>query len=257
MVLDNLVEQIPVFVLSGLRLVGVFTVAPVFGSRTLPPQLRVYMTLLLAVLFLPVTSQTSVPTHVGAFLWIGANEFAIGLFMGYIVTLVLAAATYAGRLAGAHIGYGLANVVDPLTQDQATLLDQLNGYLTLLLFLALGGHRTLLHALGTSFTFAPVGGSALHGGLFEGLMSVFTGVIVLGVQIAIPVLASVFLTEAAIGLVSRGVPQLNIFSVGLGLRIIVGSIAFFLAMPLMFFLMRGVVEEIPGQLHGLLVQLSP
>jgi flagellar biosynthesis protein FliR len=166
-------------------------------------------------------------------------------------------AKYAGRVAGVHIGFGLANVVDPVTQEQNTLIDQLQGMMVLVLFFILGGHRMLLVALGQSFHLIPIGQAALPIPAAEGMIRLFCQVIVLGVQIAAPVLASVFLTEAVIGILSRGVPQLNIFTVGLALRIVVGLLVLMATLPVFVGLMKRALAEIPIELHGLLTQMSP
>lgn len=255
---DGLVTELPAFVLTGVRVGGLLLLVPVFGQRTLPAVHRLWMTLLLALLLLPAARTASVAGREALELVpLVARELAVGLLMGFVVLLFLESAKYAGRLVGVHIGFGLANIMDPVTREQGTLIDQLQGLMVLVLFLTVGGHRMLLAALGTSFNLIPLGQAVLPHGVGEGLVRLFCQVVVLGIQIATPVLASVFLTEIAIGILSRGVPTLNIFTVGLPLRIVVGVLVLSATLPLFLTLMQRVIDSMPTEIHGLLLQLAP
>ncbi|MFH1278429.1 MAG: flagellar biosynthetic protein FliR [Candidatus Eisenbacteria bacterium] len=256
--IDRLATDLPVFLLAGTRVGGVLMLLPVFGRGAIPGVHRVWMTILLSLLLFPLAAPGGVPEAVGAgYIPLVARELSVGMLLGFTVLLFLESAKYAGRIAGVHIGFGLANVIDPVTEEQNTLIDQLQGMMVLVLFLLLGGHRAALLALGKSFQIVPLGQGSISPGLAEGLVRLFCQMIVLGVQIAAPVLASVFLTESVIGVLSRGVPQMNIFTVGLALRIVVGILVLMATMPVFVSLMRGAIESIPLELHGLLGQLAP
>ena len=115
----------------------------------------------------------------------------------------------------------------------------------------------ILAALGASFRIIPLGAAVFPSGALDGMVRLFCQVIVLGVQIASPVLASVFLAEAAIGILSKTVPQLNIFTVGLPLRIVLGGVVLIATLPLFLGLMREAIQTVPAELHGLMMQLAP
>lgn len=256
--LDLVWERLPMFALTTVRVAGVFLVAPLFSSRLLPGVLRMWMVLVLSALLLPITSAHSSLTPMGwGWVEVSLQELVIGLLLGFVATIFLAAANYAGRLAGSHVGFGMANVVDPLSREQSTFLDQVQGWLALMLFVFLGGHRMLLYALGSSFSLVPIGSGSVSPQIFDGLLRLFAQTVILGIQIAIPVLAAVFLTEAGVGIIGRSAPQMNIFSIGLPVRIMVGMLVFTLTLPLALVLMRGAIESIPFALNGLLVQLAP
>ncbi len=255
--IDLLFQQLPAFALTTVRISGLFLIAPVFGQKSIPPLARVWMILLLAFLLLPVVSGDQVRESDLLHLTVLAvREAAVGLTLGFIVALFLGSAQFAGKLAGVHIGFGLATVLDPITEEQGTLIDQLHGLMVLVLFLTLGGHRFLLLALGTSFDLIPLGTAVLPPSIGEGILRLFVEVVILGIQIAVPVMASVFLTEATIGILSRGAPQFNIFSIGLPLRIGVGSIVLASTMPVTMKLMRNFILRLPDELSSLLYQLS-
>ncbi len=256
--IDQLASNLPLFVLTGVRVSGLLFLAPVFGQKGIPQIHRVWMTLLLALLLLPATHPgEAVGAEGAAFIPLVARELAVGLLLGFVVLLSLSSAKYAGQMVGVHIGFGLANIVDPVTQEQGTLIDQFQGLMVLVLFLSLGGHRMLLEALAASFQLVPLGQAQLPSGIADGLVRLFCEVVVLGIQIAIPVLSAVFLTELAIGILSRGVPTLNIFTVGLPLRIVVGVLVLAATLPVFVGLMKRVIIGIPADLQGLLLQFAP
>ncbi|MCK4546024.1 MAG: flagellar biosynthetic protein FliR [Candidatus Eisenbacteria sp.] len=256
--MDRVASDLPLFLLTGVRVAGLLFLAPVFGQKSLPPVHRIWMVLLLSLLLLPAIGSQELAGISGiGFVPVVASELAVGLLLGFSVLLFLESAKFAGRLAGVHIGFGLASIVDPVTKEQGTLLDQLQGMMVLVLFVTMGGHRMLLQALGDSYSMVPIGQAQIPASLAEGIVRVFCRTIVLGIQIAMPVLASVFLTEIAIGIVAKGVPQLNIFTIGLPLRIVVGSLAFTVTLPVFISLMRRVINGIPVELHGLLQLMRP
>ena len=256
--LDTLAERIPVFLLTGVRVTGLLYLNPIFGRRAVPPVHFTWMTLLLSLLLVPIARTDGLELEAGfGLVPLMAKELAVGMLMGFTVLLFLESAKYAGRIAGVHIGFGLANVMDPVTGEQGTLVDQLQGMMVLVLFLALGGHRMVLGALGASFRIIPLGAAVFPAGALDGMVRLFCQVIVLGVQIASPVLASVFLAEAAIGILSKTVPQLNIFTVGLPLRIVLGGVVLIATLPVFLGLMREAIGTIPAELRGLMMQLAP
>ncbi|MBN1826852.1 MAG: flagellar biosynthetic protein FliR [Candidatus Eisenbacteria bacterium] len=256
--LDKLIGQIPAFLLTGVRVTGLLYLNPVFGRRSVPAVHFIWMTLLLSFLLFPLARPEGITGTISLDLVpLMAKELAVGMLMGFTVLLFLESAKYAGRIAGVHIGFGMASVMDPVTGEQGTLVDQLQGMMVLILFLALGGHRMILVALGASFRLIPLGAACFPTNALDGMVRLFCQVIVLGVQIASPVLASVFLAEAAIGILSRSVPQMNIFTVGLPLRIVLGGLVLIATMPVFINLMRGAIQTIPAELQGLILQLAP
>jgi flagellar biosynthetic protein FliR len=129
--------------------------------------------------------------------------------------------------------------------------------IAIVLFLVLGGHRMVLMALGRSFEVIPLGGACFPPSTGEGIMRLFTQMTLIAVQIAAPVLASVFLVEVVIGVLSRGVPQLNIFTVGLALRIVVGLLVLIATTPVLVGITKHFLAALPHELHALLTELAP
>jgi flagellar biosynthesis protein FliR len=256
--IDGLLERLPAFLLIGVRVGVLLFLLPGFDARTVPAAVRLWLTLLLAVLLLPVVSAASIDIADPVALVIAvAREAAIGALLGLVVRLLISAATYGGRLAGVHIGFGFAGTIDPSTGEEDAMLDRLQERLAIVLFMVLGAHRGVIAALAESFRLVPIGKAVFTPQLAAAYVDLFAQSIVLAVQIAAPVIASVTLAEVAIGLLSRSVPQFNVFSVGFGIRIALGLAVFGLALPAAMGLMNQAIGGVPLALRGILGQLAP
>lgn len=252
------VERIPLLLWVGTRIGAMLAIMPGFASRTLPPAVRLWAALLMAVLLLPVVGhQVTLPTSAVEWGLGVAHEAAVGLLLGLAVHVVYLAAQYGGRLAGSQIGFGFGGVIDPTIGEQQALLDSLQEWLALVLFFTLGAHRVVFEGLAHSFAIAPLGHTVISGRALEQVMALFGSALALGLQIAAPVIVCTTVSELAVGFMSRSVPAFNLFSVGFGIRIAVGLLAFALALPVSVLLFERALGTLPKALASLSRALAP
>lgn len=254
--LEGWIDKLPLVALIASRMGAMLAVAPVFGNRVIPPVVRVWMALLFAVLLAPV-ARGPVPEDVTAFVLAAVREIAAGVLMGLAVLVVLSAAQFGGRLAGSQIGFGFASQVDPLFGEQEVLLDRLQELLTLTLFVTMGAHRWVLGALAHSYEVVPLGQAEFPPGVANVFLHLFKNALVIGVQIGAPVVVSVVMAELAMALLSRSVPQFNLFSVGFGVRIVIGILVAALVMPATALLLQRSIGVLPASLNGVVAGLQP
>lgn len=156
----------------------------------------------------------------------------MGLGCGLVFRFLFAGVQMAGNLVAIQMGFGMATLLDPQTQAQNTLLAEMLVLLATLIFLTMNGHHVLLRLLARSYQEVPLETSiALPGGLFTYVPSLGCLMYNLAVQLLAPVLALLFLTQLALGLVARAVPQIQVMIVGFPLTIALGL--FFLSLTLM------------------------
>ncbi len=231
--------------LAALRCLGVFAVAPLFGSRFVPAQVRVALGLCCGMLLVPLATArfggAGVPDTVNP--WLGlaaapagyvlrcAGEVVFGLGIGYLGLLFLSALQVAGQIMDTEIGFSMVNVLDPQFGVQLPLLGSLFNVLGILVFLSLDGHLMLLRAVTDSVRLIPLGGVGMPPGVGDLLIRAFAGTFVTALKIAAPVLAALLLTNVALGIVARTVPQMNVFVVGLPLRVAVGLGVLVVSLP--------------------------
>jgi len=248
------------FLLILARVSPLLMVAPIFGSNLVPPQVRIFMAIVLTVLLLPVVRMplaagvTSTVFHLA--LGVGF-ELLLGLLVAFMALLLFAGAQIAGQLVDIQMGFGMANVIDPMTSAQVTLIGQLHYLAALFVFLLMAGHHLLLHGLAETFNVAPLGapflGAKLGGVLPLALVFERGGrlMFILAAQIAGPAMTALFLSNLAMGLTSRMLPQMNIFIVGLPLNVFIGMISLAASLSIFTAIWRGTLVDLQGQFADL------
>jgi flagellar biosynthesis protein FliR len=160
------------------------------------------------------------------------GEIAIGLLIGLAMHTIFSGVQLAGQIAGFQMGISIANVMDPTTSLQIPILAQFANLFGVLIFLSTNMHHWFFRAMAESFALIPPLGYQFNGSLFEPIMGLTANIFVVAVKVAAPVMSALLLSSAALGLLARTVPQMNIFIVAMPLKILIGL--FFLGLELPF-----------------------
>ena len=240
------------------RVGGVLVAAPVFGQKGIPVQVKVLLGVLLSVILVGF-AQGPLPVHieqpVGFVLGLSA-EILTGLLIGYAVRFVFWAVDVAGELIGFQMSLSLAQAYDPMTGGSANPLGKLLTWLFLLVFILLDGPQEIVVGLARSFVAVPLGGADLAAG-GPLLLSWTGGFFSTAVQLAMPFLVALFLVDVGLGVFARVVPQADLFSISLPLKLLAGfaiAIAFVSSfMPLA----PGLVDQAMSSLDVLFEALAP
>ncbi len=247
----------PTFLLVLARCGGVVAFGPVFGSRTLPAAVKTGLAGTLALLLTPLLLArglqvpASGPGLVGTLL----GELAIGAILGLAVYFTFAAIGMAGELAAIQMGLGLPAALDPHSMVQVSSVNHLLDQIAVLTFLTAGGHHALLTALAQSLMLAPPLSVGYGGGVMEFLVGLFGAALLLAIRVAAPVGAAMLATMAALGLLNRVAPQVNVFMMSFALTIGVGLLVLFSALPVLGTVMLGSFHELPTVLAELLARM--
>lgn len=216
-----------------LRVLAMFTAAPVFSSRAIPVRARIALAFLVAV-----TCQAGLPTmpivgfnDEGAFA-VAVQQVVIGLAIGFSVRVVFASMELAGEVVGFQMGLNFAAFFDPSMNSQSSALGRFFGQMAALLFVVLNGHILVLMAVCRSFEAFPVGGNALRFLNSLQLFKLGADLFASGLWIALPMVGMLMFVNLALGVVSRVAPQMNIFAVGFPITLAVGLVGVALTLPL-------------------------
>ena len=169
----------------------------------------------------------------------------VGLLIGFIAYMILSAMQIAGGLIDFQMGFAIANVIDPQTGAQSPLMGQYLYTFALLLLLTLNGHHLLLDGIFYSYQLIPIDQAWIPFGnedMVDYVLKSFNSMFIVAFQMSIPVVATLFLVDVALGIVARTVPQLNIFVVGFPIKIAVSFIVLFIVMGVMFAVMQKLFE---------------
>jgi len=207
------------------RVGGIFLVAPVFSTSALPARLRVLMALVFALGLVPAAGIAGVPADLWALAAAIGCELAVGATVGYAVRLVFAGVQLGAAHVGHQMGLSLAELYAGTSDAGGATLRQFMFLLAVVVFLTIGGHREVIAALGRTFRAVPLAGFPAAEGILNMVVALLAASFVLAIKIAAPVLITLLLVTVALGLVQRTVPQLNMFTVGIPARLLVGLVA--------------------------------
>ncbi|MCR2820705.1 flagellar biosynthetic protein FliR [Lederbergia panacisoli] len=238
----ELVPNLSVFMLVFMRVSAFFVTLPLFSYRTLPAPYRIGFAFFLSLLMYYTIDVQSIEINGEYFLLI-LKEACVGLFIGFTAYMILSAIQIAGGFIDFQMGFAIANVIDPQTGTQSPLIGQYLYMFSLLFLLAVNGHHLILDGIFYSYQFIPIDQVFIPFGNFsmaEYIVKSFSMMFAIAFQMAIPVVASLFLVDVALGIVARTVPQLNIFVVGFPIKIAVSFIILFIVLGVMF----GVVQNL-------------
>jgi len=225
-------DRLPIIILILLRLTGFIALSPVFTKRGIPPIARVGFSLLLTgtvVLQLPLDAAYRFNVYVFALDCI--KELLLGMVMGYATNLFFTAAVTAGELIENQIGFGMYNLFDTQSNVQMPLFGSLINVLNMLLFLSMDGHLVVIRIMCSLFNAVPPGEITVSPELSSMMVKYFASSFVLAVQIALPVVTASLMAEAGLAVMMRTIPQMNVFVVGIPLKIILGLVVIIVILP--------------------------
>jgi flagellar biosynthetic protein FliR len=215
-----LIGRFMIFTLVLARTSALVMTAPIFGSLALPRQVRALLAVMLTLLIVPVHLNASlIPVeHIVDYARLLVNEVLVGLLLGLGITILLSGIQVAGQVVSQMSGLSLADVFNPGFDEDVSVFSQLFYFLTLAVFVAVGGHRIVIGALLETFAWSPPGHAALGSDFVEVLTSVATQSFSLGIRAGAPLLVALLLSTLVLGLISRTLPQINIIAVGFGIN---------------------------------------
>jgi flagellar biosynthetic protein FliR len=225
------IERVQVFLLIFLRISSVLFLLPVFDSRNIPIVFKIGLALGVSFLAFNTLKLNSHPLDLKMFFAAAGGEVMLGAAIGLAVKFLFGALQLAGQMAGYQMGLGIANVLDPVSNEQVPLLGQLHTLTGLMVFLAIDAHHWLIRALVASFTAAPPLDFFIGTPLVGHLVRLSSVMFITAVKVAAPVMAALLLTAIAMALAARTVPQMNVFIVAFPLKIIVGLVFSAFALP--------------------------
>jgi flagellar biosynthetic protein FliR len=219
--------QVTMLFLVMLRSTGMVFTAPIFGHHAIPTLVKIGLSAALAVaLAVPAGSSAGTLPLVMA----APIELIIGTALGFMLSMGFQAVEVAGKVVSIQLGLSLGAVFSPTDQESATAIDPFFSVLAGLLFLALGLHLALVQALANSFSAYPIGAGWPADLPLTGARTIALS-LELGVRVALPIALVLLMVELAVALLARAIPQINVFILGLPLKMLVGIAVLAMAMP--------------------------
>jgi flagellar biosynthesis protein FliR len=225
-------QRLAGFILVLARVSPLFAIAPLFSSKLVPMRVRAIVAVGLAIGLSPVVARGHhIDLDAFNLAALIGKEILIGLAFAYTLAALFAAVTVAGSLLDTLIGFSFGSLVDPVTGNQSTVLQQLYTMVALLVFIAIGGDAWVIEGLARTYEVVPLSDYPALGPLIAGANTAFVKVFASALQVAAPVLLAILVTDAGFGMVSKVVPQLNVFQVGFPSKVLVGLLLIGVSLP--------------------------
>lgn len=229
------VFQAQIFFLAFTRIMAVLLHIPALGGQNIPPQVRIGFGLMLALFLVPLQSIPADSETIGAFAFgvaIG-KEIIIGTLVGFAADLAFGAIQVAGAAMGMGSGFESGRIFNPSLGEAGSAFDQIFVMTAAMIFLIIDGHHLVLIALQKTFTAVPLNGALPFNGL-EAVLRMTSVFIASGVHMALPVMAALFLTDLTLGLLARIAPQVQVYFLGLPVKVVVAMIAMGMTFAVVF-----------------------
>ncbi|MDR7025004.1 flagellar biosynthetic protein FliR [Pseudomonas peli] len=218
------------FLLPLFRISALLMFMPIIGTQLVSARVRLYLALAICVVIMPTLPPMPVidAINLQAFIWI-AQEILIGLMFGFVLQLFFQVFVIAGQIVAIQMGLGFASMIDPANGISVPVIGQVFMILVTLLFLAMNAHLVVFEVLAESFFTLPVGGGFLVENYWE-IANKLGWVLGAALLLVLPAITALLVINLAFGVMTRAAPQLNIFSIGFPLTLVLGMVIVWIGM---------------------------
>lgn len=230
--LNNIIEKHQIFLLIFIRMTGLFLLTPIFSRENMPNIFKIGFSFFCAIILVNILDVDFLFLSPFELIIYSIKELLIGLMLGFISYLFLSTFYLAGQIIDMQIGFGMVNVFDPQHNIQVPIMGNFYYIIAILVFLTIDGHHLLLEALVNSYNYVPIGQFKFVGGFINQLVRIISQTFITGLKISGPILAAIFLSDVLLGILTKTMPQMNVFVVGMPLKILIGIAIIAITIPL-------------------------
>jgi len=247
-------HQFIVFFLGFVRIATIVATVPIFGYYGVPVLVKAGLSFFITWVLYPLIDNGSftIPIDFLPFVLMIMKEVMVGLIIGLATNFLFIGLQMSGELIGIDMGFGIVNIIDPMTGEQVSLIAQFQYIVALLLFIIFNGHHFLLNALRSSFIAAPLGTAHFSGLITAQIVRISADVFKIALQIGGPAIVVLFMTSFVMGIIARTVPQMNIFIVGFPLKISVGLAMVWVSLPLFGYVFEKLFNNFQESIIGII-----
>ena len=259
-ILIDLYANVDVFLVVFVRVMGFFIILPVMAGQNMPIYARLGLALGMALLAF-TSGAVELPPYQFTLIGFGfllVQEILIGLLIGFVVMMFFSLFHFVGQLVDFQIGFSMVSVADPFSQQQTPITGSFYYLIVSVFFVWSGALHAVIEAFFGSFGLLPIGEAQILGNpvltffVFEVIIEYF----VFGLRIALPVIGTVIIIDIILGILVKAVPQMNVFVVGLPIKVFLGMIVIYLTLPLLQtafgFVMNDVIATIWNIIGGMM-----
>lgn len=247
--ITNLImNQLQLFLLVVVRTSGIFVFSPFFSSQNVPNAAKIGLTLAISV-FISMTLTNHVDYNLLPLVLVIFKELLVGIIIGFISYAFFSAFYVMGQVIDMEIGLGMANVIDPQNRVQIPLMGNFYYILSFVVFLGMNGHHRIILALKESYDYIPINGFTYTESTMNLVIGALTKAFEIGIKLSLPIVVVVFLSDIILGILSKTIPQLNVFVVGMPFKILIGFVFTLVGIQIFFNSLDGILDLIINYIY--------
>ncbi|WP_058485170.1 flagellar biosynthetic protein FliR [Defluviitalea phaphyphila] len=257
--MSNVFFHIDIVLLVFIRFLGFFITSPVFGGRDIPSYSKIGLSFIMSTILISTMPDITVSynDNILGYVLLILKELVVGMLFGFIVYLILSTFYLAGQLIDYQIGFSMINVLDPLSQIQIPITGNFYYLIILALLLVTNGHHKIIQALFYSYNVIPIGEAIFNSTMIGNYIIILSDIFILAIKIASPIIGAILILDVALGILARTAPQMNMFVIGLPLKLIIGLVFLMIITPLLNMIYNFIAEELFRQLFIVIKGLMP
>ncbi len=251
---DIALRQIEIYTIIFFRVGGIIFMMPFIGSENVPRMVRIGLSLVITIVLVPTLNIDSVvlPENLVSYVVVLFKELLVGMALGYIAMLIFNGIQFAGGLVGFQMGLRIGNVIDPMSEEQISVIGTMQNLLAVLIYVSMFWDHFLFKAMAASFHVIPIAGVQLEAPLATELIRMTGQVFIIALKMGAPILAALFLADVALGFIARTAPQINVFIIGFPVKVGMGILLLGITLPFFSYVFTKLVA---GMENNILIAL--
>lgn len=250
-------DQFELFILILMRMASFIFAAPFFNTANTPKRLRVGLAFFLSLIVYTLHPDMNV-TYNGLIEYAGlvVIESIVGILLGAMASFCVQIIQFAGKLIDMDIGISMAQIMDPTTKVQVGIMGNFYYYMLMLLLIVSGLHQYLIAAIIETYNVIPIGGVNFGASVYSTVIDFMSDYFIIGFRIELPVFAATLLLNCVLAIIARVAPQMNMFVVGMQLKILVGIFVIFFTIVMLPSVSNFIYNEIQTVMASLVRGMS-
>lgn len=250
--LAMILSEYQILILILVRVSGLFIISPIFSRVNLPEPYKVAFSLLISLVLMNVVTGPSEPMSDLLLMIECIKELLIGFMIGFISYLFFSVFFIVGQIIDVQIGFGIVSVLDPQSNIQIPITGNFYQIIATLAFLVINGHHVLIEALVKSYDYVPIGYATLSVGMLNQFISIIGKLFILGFKIGSPILVTIIFVDVLLGILAKTMPQMNVFIVGMPLKITIGLALIIVTLPIFFITLHHIFNNMYVEIFNFL-----
>lgn len=247
-----MIIQIQKMILILMRITAFMVTSPGYSFRGIPNTLKIAISGVITIFIYMAIPDMTFDLGISEFAFLAIKETIFGLSIGFVTQMIFSTIEMAGKLIDFQVGFSMGAVYDPAMGAQASNYGRTYYWIGIAIFFLLDMHQILLEMVINSYRFMPIGSVSIEQFNPEAILVIFTRVFELSINLAAPMIITVLITDVVLGLISRTVPQINVFMLGMPMKSMVSFLVFLVSISWIMNSAGGIMETIPRYIEGVM-----